>query len=66
MISFLLRLMGQCLWKAGVIMQFLWPMGLLTLGAILSGGNNQAGPGVLAATVVRGVCTAQILPLGHV
>ena len=42
-------------------MPFLWPMGLLSLGAILGGGKNQAGQSVLATKVVRGVRSANAL-----
>ena len=37
--------------KHRVLMQFLWPMGLLSSGAIWGRGDNQASPGELAATV---------------
>ena len=30
-------LIVQCLWEGGVAIHFLWPMGLLSLGAILGG-----------------------------
>ena len=38
-------------------MQFLWPMGLPSFGAISGGGKNQAGLGVLATKVARGADT---------
>ena len=43
-------------------MQFLWPTGFLSQGAILGGGKNQASPGVLAVIVAFGAHGAQILP----
>ena len=40
-----LPLIVQCLWEGGVIMQFLWPRGLLYLGAIVGGGKESGQSG---------------------
>ena len=41
-----------CVWDAGISMQLLWPMGLLSFGAIV-GVNNQDAPGVSPCSFVQ-------------
>ena len=48
-------LIVQCLWEGGVFMQFLWPVGFLSLGSILGGGKTQAPSWCMGRKILSGV-----------